>query len=271
MAEYYLLFLYYLLTSILFIFTIIIIYYVIYIYKSFSIITNIENKYKSKIIFVRDNNDGFIEKILMKIYNNHVISINDNNSLRKILQQNFNKNLMILLRSTGGYVSSSDSMINLLNSHKYKKSVYIPSYAMSAASLLALSCDNIYINKYATLGPTDPQILLFDEMVSFRTISKIVQSKNANATKEKILIAYYQNKIFYDDNIKIIKNCIAKHKKQNLDKNSIEEIVKMFSFGDIAHHTEITADKLEKFIKINTTIPQEINKIYTLLNYIFLK
>jgi len=264
----YSLILWFLITTITF-FVIVVSYYGYFIFKSLKLIKNTEKKYNSKIIFIRDANTKFIDKILMDICKSYIISINDNYSLRRILQKNSDKKIMILLRSTGGYISSSDSMLNLLNVHKPTKYVYVPSYAMSAATLLALSCDKIYMNKYAAIGPTDPQISVFDEMVSFRTISKIIQSKPIDKIKDKMLIAYHENKILYDDNIEVIKKCIHKHKKQNADKQDIEDIVKLFSFGDVSHHSELSINTLIKVININNTIPEHIQEIYTLLNYVF--
>ena len=259
---------YFTLTIIIF-FVIIVGYYSYYIYTSFELIQNMENKHKSKFIYVRDTNIKFMDKILMYIYYDYIISINDNCSLRRILQSNSDKNIIMLIHSTGGYVSSSDSMLNLLNIHKPTKYAYIPSYAMSAATLLALSCDKIYMNKYAVIGPTDPQISVFNEMISFRTISKIIQIKSIDTIKDKLLIAYHENKRLYDDNIEIIKKYINKHKKKNVSQDNIDDIIKMFSFGDCPHHTEISFNTLNKVININNTIPEHIQAIHALLNYIF--
>lgn len=259
---------YFLLILIIFL-TIIISYYSYYIYKSLVLIKNIEDMHKSKLIYIKDYSTKFIDKILMYIYNNYIISINDNYSLRRILQKNSNKNIIIIIRSTGGYIYSSDSMLNLLDIHKYTKHAYIPSYAMSAATLLALSCDKIYMNKYAAIGPTDPQISVYNEMISFRTVSKIIQTKSADAIKDKLLIAYHENKILYDDNIKMVKKFLNKHKKKNLNEDNINEIINMFSLGDLPHHSEISFNTLNKFININNSIPENILKVYTSLNYIF--
>jgi ClpP class serine protease len=244
-------------------------YYGYFIYKSFIQITNIENNTKSKLIYITDVKIKIVDKILMSIYKNIIISINDNNSLRKILQANSNKKIIIIIRSTGGYVSSSDSMLNLLDCHKPIKTVYVPSYAMSAATLLTLACDIIHINKYAAIGPTDPQISLFDEMVSFRSVIKLIEEKPITKIKDKVLISYYDNKVLYDDNIKFIKKYILKHRKNNISENNVDELVKKFSFGEIPHHSEITFSSLNKVININDTISKDITEIYNLFNYIF--
>ena len=243
-------------------------YYGFFIYKSFVLIKSIETNTKSKIIYITDIKTRFIDKILMYIYNNYIISINDNNSLRLILQANSNNKIILIIRSYGGYISSSDSMLNLLKCHKPTKTVYVPSYAMSAATLLTLSCDIIHMNKYAAIGPTEPQISVLDEMVSFSTLKKLIAEKPIKKIKDQILLSYYENKILYDDNIKFIANYINKHKKNNVSEDEINKLLTMFSFGEIPHHSEISYNALNKVININNIIPEYILTIYKLLNYI---
>lgn len=243
--------------------------YGIRIHCSVLLIKNIEDKYSSKIIFVKDIETKFINRILMLIYKNTVISINDNNYLRKILQNNNNKKIMFLIKSTGGYISASDSMLKLLESHKPSKTAYVPNYAMSAATLLTLACNKIYMNKYAALGPTDPQITVLNENISYRTLDKLVKNKSIDKIKDIVLFNYYENKKLYDDNIECVKKHIMKHKKNNVTKDIIDDFINNLTIGDIPHHMEFTSNELNKVININYDIPSEILKIYNDINYIF--
>lgn len=260
-------------TYFILIFLIIIISYALhygyFMYKSFLLIKNIESSLRTKLIYITDVKTRFIDKLLMYVYNNIIISINDNNSLRRILQANSNTKITILIRSTGGIISSSDSMLNLLDNHKPKKIAYVPSYAMSAATLLTLACDTIHMNKYAAIGPTDPQILILDEMISFRAICRLIEEKPIVKIKDNILINYYENKILYDDNINCVTKYINKHKKKNASETDINELIQKFSYGNIPHHSEISFSSLDKVININNTITEDILSTYKLLNYIF--
>ena len=245
------------------------IYYGIYINKSFQLIKTIEKKYNAKLIYVKDVNTRHIDKILMLIYKNYIVSINDNNSLRHILQKNSNQKILLIIKSIGGYISSSDSMLNLLSSHNCNKIAYIPSYAMSAACLLALACDKIYMNKYAAIGPTDPQITVLDETISFRVIQTLIENKSINNIDDKVLINYYDSKILNDENINSITKYVNKHKKKNISNDQVNELINKFSYGNIPHHTEITPNYLTKFLNINNDIPNDILCVYKLINYIF--
>lgn len=244
-------------------------YYSYKIYNIFLLINTIERINNSKLIYIKDINTRIIDNLLMLFFKNTIVSINDNNKLRYILQNNSNKKIMFIIKSTGGYISSSDSMLNLLDCHKPTKNIYVPSYAMSAATLFVLACNNIYMNKYAAIGPTDPQISVYDDMVSFSSIRKLIQAKSIENIKDKILIKYYDNLILYDDNVKLIIKYINKHKKKNANPYDIDELIKIFSYGDIAHHTEINSAILSKVFNINYNIPEDIMEIYNQFNYIF--
>lgn len=248
---------------------IMILYYIYHIYHLYLLINTIETVNNTKIIYIRDTNPKNIDRILMAFLNNTVISINDNHNFRRILQKNSNKKLMIIIKSTGGYISSSDSMLNLLDCHKSNKTVYIPTYAMSAASLFTLACNNIHMNRYSVIGPTDPQISVFDEMISFRAVDKLIENKPIEHIKDKVLIQYYENKILYDDNIKLITKYVNKHKKRSATQNDINSLITKLSLGDIPHHTEINPDVLNKVLNINFSIPEDIIKIDNQVNYIF--
>lgn len=244
-------------------------YYGYYIYNVIKLIKIYETQTRSKLIYIKDLNTRPIDRILMLFFKNTIISINNNDLLRQILRENCNKSLSILIKSLGGYIGPSDSMLNLLDIHKPTKTAYVPHYAMSAATLLTLGCDNIYINKYASLGPTDPQITVENEMVSFNALYKLIENKSIDKIKDTILISYYENKILYDDNINLIKKYINKHTKKSASQEDIDKLICKLSTGNIPHHTEITTSCLNKVLNINNNIPKDIDYIYNQLNNIF--
>src|SRR5262249_60532536 len=45
-----------------------------------------------------------------------------------------------------------------VEAHKAKVTVYVPVYAMSGGTLIALAADEIVLGEFSVLGPIDPQI-----------------------------------------------------------------------------------------------------------------
>jgi len=64
----------------------------------------------------------------------------------------------ILLHTPGGLVLAAEQIAWALRRHKGHVTVFVPHYAMSGGTLIALSADEIAMDANAVLGPVDPQI-----------------------------------------------------------------------------------------------------------------
>lgn len=64
----------------------------------------------------------------------------------------------LLLHTPGGLVLASEQIARALDNHPAKVTVFVPHYAMSGGTLIALASDEIVIDENAVLGPVDPQI-----------------------------------------------------------------------------------------------------------------
>lgn len=66
--------------------------------------------------------------------------------------------LEILVHSPGGHVEVAYQAAKFFRRHCRQLNVIVPIYAKSAATLLCLMADNIYMGEFAELGPLDVQI-----------------------------------------------------------------------------------------------------------------
>lgn len=66
--------------------------------------------------------------------------------------------LEIVLHTPGGLVLASYQIAHAVRLHPGKVTVYVPHYAMSGGTLIALAADEIAIEEHAVLGPVDPQL-----------------------------------------------------------------------------------------------------------------
>ncbi len=64
----------------------------------------------------------------------------------------------LILHTPGGLVLSAGQIAHALRRHPGKVTVFVPHYAMSGGSLIALAADEIVMDENAVLGPVDPQI-----------------------------------------------------------------------------------------------------------------
>jgi ClpP class serine protease len=64
----------------------------------------------------------------------------------------------LVLHTPGGLVLASEQIAYALRHHPGKVTVFVPHYAMSGGTLLALAADEIRMDAAAVLGPVDPQL-----------------------------------------------------------------------------------------------------------------
>lgn len=86
------------------------------------------------------------------------------------------ENLDIILHSAGGDIHEAYDMLKLCRSYTDEElSVIVPLKAMSAATLMALGADKVYLSKIGNLGPLDPQVRHpgWDEHIPVRAIRDI--------------------------------------------------------------------------------------------------
>src|SRR5688572_7682961 len=65
----------------------------------------------------------------------------------------------LILHTPGGLVLAAMQIARAVEAHPAKVTVYVPVYAMSGGTLIALAADEIALGEFSVLGPIDPQIL----------------------------------------------------------------------------------------------------------------
>jgi len=64
----------------------------------------------------------------------------------------------LILHTPGGLVLAAMQIARAVEAHPAKVTVYVPVYAMSGGTLIALAADEIAMGEFSMLGPIDPQI-----------------------------------------------------------------------------------------------------------------
>jgi ClpP class serine protease len=67
----------------------------------------------------------------------------------------------MVLHTPGGLVLAAMQIARAVEAHPAKVTVYVPVYAMSGGTLIALAADEIVLGEFSMLGPIDPQIAGF--------------------------------------------------------------------------------------------------------------
>src|ERR1700681_2849199 len=87
------------------------------------------------------------------------IDINDSEEvLRAIQMTDDDIPLDLVLHTPGGLVLAALQIAEAVRDHKAKVTVFVPHYAMSGGTLVALAADQIVMCTHPFLGPIDPQL-----------------------------------------------------------------------------------------------------------------
>src|ERR1700724_107502 len=87
------------------------------------------------------------------------IDINDSEEvLRAIQMTDEDVPLDLVLHTPGGLVLAALQIAKAVRDHKAKVTVFVPHYAMSGGTLIALAADEIVMCSHSVLGPIDPPI-----------------------------------------------------------------------------------------------------------------
>jgi ClpP class serine protease len=92
--------------------------------------------------------------------------------------------LDLVLHTPGGLVLASVQIARAIKSRKGKVTVFVPHYAMSGGSLIALAADEIVMNSHAILGPVDPQLGEYPAA----SLVKVLKTKDVNRVNDRTLI-----------------------------------------------------------------------------------
>jgi len=65
----------------------------------------------------------------------------------------------LVLHTPGGLVLAAMQIARAVEAHPAKTTVYVPIYAMSGGTLIALAANEIVMGEFSMLGPIDPQII----------------------------------------------------------------------------------------------------------------
>lgn len=92
------------------------------------------------------------------IANVGIIDVDQNAFMQAVHKMDKSRGLDLILHTPGGNVAAAESIVDYLHSvFGDNIRAIIPQMAMSAGTMIALSCPEIIMGKHSSLGPVDPQ------------------------------------------------------------------------------------------------------------------
>jgi ClpP class serine protease len=157
----------------------------------------------------------------------------------------------LVLHTPGGLVLAAEQIAHALVEHKGKVTVFVPHYAMSGGTLIALCADEIVMDPNAVLGPVDPQI---GDMPA-ASIVKLVEIKpTAQIGDEMLVLADVAQKARVQV-VAFVAEVLLKH----LPREKAAMLATVLSEGRWTHDFPITVEAARGLgLPITTQMPQLI-------------
>jgi len=163
----------------------------------------------------------------------------------------------LILHTPGGLVLAAEQIAHALRRHPAKVTVFVPHYAMSGGTLLALAADEIVMDENAVLGPVDPQLGEYPAA----SIVKAVEQKDVNEVDDKTLI-------LADVARKAIAQVQARLEdilSARIDAERAAELARTLSEGRWTHDYPITVEEARELgLPVSTEMPNLVYKLMTL-------
>lgn len=187
------------------------------------------------------------------------IDINDSEQvLRAIKLTDPNVPIDLILHTPGGLVLAAEQIALALCRHKAKVTVFVPHYAMSGGTLVALAADEIVMDENAVLGPVDPQLGQFPAA----SILKVIEQKSINEIDDETLIMADMSRKALRQVKATVKDILSLN---NMPAERAEAIAEKLSSGVWTHdYPIIVSEARELGLPISTDMPKEVYQLMEL-------
>ena len=186
------------------------------------------------------------------------IDINDSEEILRVIQMtDADVPLDMVLHTPGGLVLAALQVARALGTHKAKVTVFVPHYAMSGGTLIALAADEIVMCEHSVLGPIDPQL---GESPAASLIKVVEQKPIERISDETLIRADIGRKA-----IAQVKQSASELMKRSLTAEQAGTLAEKLSTGTWTHDYPIWAATAKEFgLHVSTNMPDDVLELMKL-------
>ncbi len=185
------------------------------------------------------------------------IDINDSEEvIRAIHLTDSDVPIDLVLHTPGGLVLAALQIACAIRRHPAKVTVFIPHYAMSGGTLIALAADEIVMDEHAVMGPVDPQVNNYPAV----SIMNVLEQKDKNRIDDNtLIIADISRKA-----IRQVKQKVFELLEIKMDEQKAKELSDILVKGHWTHDHPICFEDVKR---LGLPVTKEMDKqIYKLMN-----
>lgn len=218
------------------------------------ILTQIQSERRSRVIAMIHRQETVS---VLGVPVSNFLDIEDSEEILRAIRATPNDQpIDLILHTPGGLVLAAEQIAKALVDHKGKVTVFVPHYAMSGGTLIALAADEIVMDANAVLGPIDPQV---DDMPAV-SIVKLLDFKKPSQISDEMLVLIDMAAKARVQVASFVARILLKH----FSKDAAAELATVLSEGRWTHDFPIMVDGARQLgLTVSTNMPR---KVYELMD-----
>ena len=186
------------------------------------------------------------------------IDIDDSEALlRAIHLTDPNRPIDLILHTPGGLVLAAEQIARALLDHKGTVTVFVPHYAMSGGTLIALAADAIVMDPHAVLGPVDPQL---GEMPAASILAVVAVKEPKDIDDETLIKADIARKALAQ-----VSDAVIELVSERMTPEAAKALAQKLATGTWTHDYPITVKQARELgLPVSTDMPDEVYALMAL-------
>ncbi|MGZ3479220.1 MAG: SDH family Clp fold serine proteinase [Myxococcaceae bacterium] len=219
------------------------------------LIARIERRRKTRVILLvhRQETMSFLGFPVVRY-----IDIDDSEAvMRAVAMTDAEVGIDLVLHTPGGLVLAATQIAHAIRRRKGKVTVFVPHYAMSGGTLIALAADEIVMSSHAVLGPVDPQLGQFP---AASLVKVLARKPIERIDDETVIMADVGEKAIVQ-----LRETTRELLQRSQTPERAKELADLLATGTWTHDFPITTEVAEKMgLKVRTDIPEDVFELMSL-------
>ena len=168
----------------------------------------------------------------------------------------------MILHTPGGLVLATEQIARALIRHKAKVTVFVPHYAMSGGTMLALAADEIVMDANAVLGPVDPQL----GNMAAASVLKVVEQKPIDKIDDQTLIMADLSRKAIAQVQRFVRTLLNDDiPEPKINPENVEKIIEFLTTGQVTHDYPVTVEEATNLgLPVTVGLPSAIYNLMEL-------
>jgi ClpP class serine protease len=219
------------------------------------LIARIERSRKTRVILLvhRQETMNFLGFPIMRY-----IDVNDSEDvMRAVALTDPEVGIDLVLHTPGGLVLAATQIARAIRKHKGKVSVFVPHYAMSGGTLIALGADEVVMSPHAVLGPVDPQV---GQYPAASLVKVLARKPIEKVDDETLIMADVGEKALFQ-----LQETTRELLSRSQTPEKARELAEILATGTWTHDFPITVEVAQQLgLKVSSDMPEDVLQLMSL-------